>query len=713
MTDKKTPRRVGGRPLPPDSHDRPKRTAGTHIMGQRLGNRPPPASHDAESPGRQGASTQPRLGLGAPVVLAAAFAAMLMVIYGIVMLRGGSSGEGATALLCGMLLFLVASKYLSAVTWSSPEVTALAEYWLPASILLIGFLLSAVAVYEIAQPRTPLAMALSTGFWAASVICFAVGVVWLDRWVLSASHLLTRARTAYPELLLVLGLVAVAFGVRLYALGHFPYPWSGDEATVGMAAQEIIRSHTVDIFNAGWSGNPFPAFYLTVVSVYVLGGSILAVRVASALVGALTVLFLYLLAKELFDRRTALIAAGFLITFPVHLQFSRVGVLTVQDGFFVTFVLWLVIRAVRKDRLAPYLWAGIATGVTLYAYVGGRLVLALAFAALAFVVARRPGFFRSHLRHLGTFLAATVLTVAPMAVFFMQHLQDFNSRFSQVSIIQSGWLAAQLATTGRSLGAILMDQVTRSTLVYIAQPAYAGFFNSPEPYLTFVGSLLFLIGMGVAFQRLRDVPFTLLLTWFWSVVMIGGVLTIGPPANTRMIMTAPAVALFLALGLAKLMDLLAYVRVPDLWQSRLSAVIVVALVVQNGFFYFGPYRAGYYFDDANAEVAMQVGKELQALGPKYTLCMMGLPRMFSGFPTIPFLAPNNPRIDLDPANIAAADLKGYVPALIVATPDNLPSLLELSKRYPGGTWESVQSKMLREVLYFAYVLPGLTAAATP
>jgi hypothetical protein len=240
--------------------------------------------------------------------------------------------------------------------------------------------------------------------------------------------------------------------------------------------------------------------------------------------------------------------------------------------------------------------------------------------------------------------------------------------------------------------------------VYIAQPAYGNFFNSPQPYLTPVASFFFLIGMAYAFQQFLKPPYLILLAWFWAVVFVGGILTIGPPANTRMIMTAPAVALLVALGLVGVVEILSRLGLPALWQKALTTAILVFLVIQNAAFYFGPYRAGYFFDDATAEVAMRAGTELASLGPNYTLCMLGAPRMFSDFPTIPFLAPANPRMDPDPKQIASADLSGHLPAFVVATPDNLTSILDLTERYPGGRFETVPSTSRKETLYYAYIV---------
>lgn len=649
----------------------------------------------------------------AVLVLGGMFAALLLVGAGILFLKDNQVTGGAIAVVVGVALFTFSSRSVGAMPWSADDTNRLLRSWLPSALAVLGGFFAALSAFEVSQPRLPAALWQSSIYWILGLVAFAAGILWLERWLPHPIRWIAWIRANYLECLLAAGIVVLALLARLYALSYHPYPWSGDEATVGMTGQQLMGSRIPDLFNAGWSGNPLPAFYLTALLEAVLGYSILAVRVASAVVGTLSVLFLYLAGREFFGRAIALLSAGFLAALPYHLQFSRVGVLTIQDTLVVALVLWLIVRAVRKDQLRAYMYAGLASGLTVYAYVGGRLVLALAVCAVALVVVTQKGYLRTHIRHLLVYGIGIFVALAPMGVFFLNHLQDFGSRFVQVSIIQSGWLVRTSAQTGRSVLSLLGDQFINSTLVYIAAPAYGSFFNSPQPYLTLVAALLFLLGMGVAFQKIRQAPYALLLIWFWSVIFLGGVLTISPPANTRMIMTAPAMALFVAIGISKVLEILVALRVPGRWLTAGTAVLMAGLILQGALFYFGPYRAGHYFDDANAEVAMQAGLELRGLGPDYNFIMIGLPRMFSGFPTVVFLDPQNPRTDIQPADAATADLSGKLPAFIVATPDNLAPLQQIAGRFPGGKFETVPSQSRNETLYYAYIVSSPTGQTVP
>jgi hypothetical protein len=256
------------------------------------------------------------------------------------------------------------------------------------------------------------------------------------------------------------------------------------------------------------------------------------------------------------------------------------------------------------------------------------------------------------------------------------------------------------------VGAILWKQTTDTVLVYVSQPAVSNFFNSPSAYLTVLGAIFFLFGMGFAFVKFFETRMIAILAWFWSVVIIGGILTLSPPANTRLVMTLPAVAIFIALGIFKFTDFIRSLKIiNERWQTILGAVIIAILLFQNAFFYFGVYRTQDYFEDASGEFGQQVGLELQKLGPNCDYYLFGTPRVFAAFPTTVFLDPNTTMTDLTTNSIDTLSLRPKKAAIFVAIPENRSDLNLVSQKYPGGTWIQEARRYKVEVLYYAYILP--------
>jgi hypothetical protein len=268
------------------------------------------------------------------------------------------------------------------------------------------------------------------------------------------------------------------------------------------------------------------------------------------------------------------------------------------------------------------------------------------------------------------------------------------------------WLLDEMKRTGTSIASILWKQFTDTVLVYISQPAIGNFFNSSQPYLSILGSFFFIFGMVYTFVKIKEPRMMTLLVWFWSIIFLGGVLTLSPPANTRLLMTSPAVAIFLALGITQFLGILNRMNLfSSRWQTIISVGLLITLGIQNIAYYFGNYRNQNLFQDATGELTQMVGLELKELGPDYDYYLFGLPRVFAAFPSIEFLCPENKMVDLNSDMINTLVLNEGKSNLFVAIPENRSDLERIKDKYPGGSWEEVGRRYKEETLYYAYILP--------
>lgn len=133
-----------------------------------------------------------------------------------------------------------------------------------------------------------------------------------------------------PKILLIIILI-LAFGLRVYKLDSIPPSLSWDETTVGYNAYAIAN------FGKDEYGNAFPLFfksfgddkhplhiYFTALSVKLLGLNEFSTRLPSALFGVFNVLLIYFLAKLLFGKQwLGLISSVFLAISPYNIHFSR------------------------------------------------------------------------------------------------------------------------------------------------------------------------------------------------------------------------------------------------------------------------------------------------------------------------------------------------------------------------------------------------------
>jgi len=86
-------------------------------------------------------------------------------------------------------------------------------------------------------------------------------------------------------------------------------------------------------------------------------------RYINAVVGALTVVITYLLAKIMFNKRVGLLAAFFLAFNFRHVLSSHIGVPDVFNGFFTAFSLYASFLLFKKNTTRNYLFAGLIAGI--------------------------------------------------------------------------------------------------------------------------------------------------------------------------------------------------------------------------------------------------------------------------------------------------------------------------------------------------------------
>ena len=644
----------------------------------------------------------------APLFRAGALAVSLLAVFISILFLRQQASMAAAAGLVGALAAVTASARLldrhpltpDDARTTGPILLRSAAWAFVLAVALVGLALTSTGGSDAWTHR------LAVAAWLSSIVLGRLLVV--PR--LSGSTLPRSAaaliRAHRRDIVAAAVLFAGALTVRLLWLTDHPYPWSADEASVGLEARRILAGAIVNFFETGWSSQPNWSFVPTAISVGLLGDSIATVRLPSVVAGALAVVLTYAAGGQLFGRRVALVAAVCLATLPYHVHFSRLGFQNINDSLMSALVCWLAWRAVAGNSPARYYLAGVASGLCFYSYVGTRLVPVLAVGMLALLAIARRGYARDHRRGLAAFGLALVLTAAPQALFFARQPDIFRNRLNDESLLFNGWVARQAAETGATAWQVVAMQFTRTVLVFIASPAPGNLFASPGPYLGLLASVLFLVGMGYALARWRSPAHLVILAWFWSVVIIGGVLTMNPPANTRLLMTCPPLALLIGLGATRLSEHLVSSGVlPGRAVVPLVAGVVALITWQQSSFYLGEYRSRLYFQDANSEFAMEAGLKARELGPDTAIYVIGAPRVNAAIPTTRYIAPSNPRVDLSPDAVGTAIPPRQRRAAYFAIPENLHALATLAGRYPGGTRGRVYRRPKPgEVLFEYYIV---------
>jgi len=299
----------------------------------------------------------------------------------------------------------------------------------------------------------------------------------------------------------------LALILRIYKLGIFPYGFHADEARVGWQSSQgkLLPLY----YNTFGDFRPTGIFYTVMPSVFLFGKTELAVRFPSALIGALTILPLFLFVEQLTkNKRLAFISAFFLAISPWHMEVARATSEATIAAFLTLWALYYFLKLIEtgdKKFLIRTL------GLTLLSYLfyhSTRIVTPLFFALTAM-------YFKSSKKFvwytvLGTFLLTILFGLDPSS----------RGRLSQVSVLGDTDIKYEIA--------IARDFVNNKYVIYTKRfiNEYAKYFGADfligygaKPYryttpgigiLTFIEAFLFVMGL-IQIAKKKENPLPLLL----------------------------------------------------------------------------------------------------------------------------------------------------------------------------------------------------------
>ncbi len=501
-------------------------------------------------------------------------------------------------------------------------------------------------------------------------------------------------RQTWLELATVAGLTALALLLRVAALDQVPFTLGGDEAWHGLLARQVLRGELRNPFQMSYMSMPNAFYWPLSWSLWLAGNSLFGLRLLAALAGAASVPLFYLLVRGSWGTRTALLAALFLAAYDYHVHYSRLGANNVWDPLFVIVTLWAVDRGLSGgkegerpgNRSRYFLLAGLVMGLSTYFYTGARLLPLLVLVYMAFVAWQE----RRHLPQVGTHLAllavAFLVAAGPMLDFALTHPNEWNARINQVGILQSGWLAREPGLTGKTTTRILTEQFLRSAGAFHVFPDRTVWYGTDRPLLGLLAGIFALLGMGWAVTHWRQPRHFLLLLWFWSVIVTGGMLTESPPSSQRLVMAIPAVAVLVAVGLEQAVGLGRRILALDRrWEQGLLGLLVLVLAAGSIHFYFADYTPQRRYGGENGETATMMGRYLADLEGDYTAYLLGAPRLYWRFGTMMFLAPDVPGQDVvEPLTVPPDFVDPSRGAVFLLLPERASELAWIEQAYPAG-----------------------------
>lgn len=340
--------------------------------------------------------------------------------------------------------------------------------------------------------------------------------------------------------------IALAVYFRFWQLNHLPPGLYEDEAANGLDVFKI-QHHDFRPFYSTNNGREALFFYLQAIFVTVMGNTVLALRIAPALIGVAAVLMTYLLCKEWFSRRTALLASLMMATGSWAVTISRNGFRAGMVPLMIALTLWLVTKAVKQRRWYWYALTGISYGAGFYTYLSWRVTPLVLLLVMGFALVTHREWIKKFWKMSLIIGLFTALTLVPMGLYAARHPQEILTTRSAVSFTNPELNHGQpLQTLAKTIG--------KTALMF----NFRGDSNNRQglaglPMLNAFVGIMFLLGLILALRRFKDIRYFTLLSIF-GVMLLPEILTAeGIPHGLRAIGVLPVVYIFAAIGISELL----------------------------------------------------------------------------------------------------------------------------------------------------------------
>jgi 4-amino-4-deoxy-L-arabinose transferase-like glycosyltransferase len=352
-------------------------------------------------------------------------------------------------------------------------------------------------------------------------------------------------------------IVCAAFYLRAVRIADIP---------PGASMEEALAIHIVNIINSGAQVPVFlhdvlfqvSSFYYYILAIYTkfFALSITNIRMLSVAGGSLGVIFIYLLGRELYGRRTGLLASLFMAVSCVHLIYSTVAWLWIFVPLFASAAFYFYLVGERKGKTIYFVMSGLMLGIGLYYYNAAKLapfVLAAYWIALFIKKDTRP-FIVNNFRSLSAVVIMAVVIFLPVLQYAVAHPDLYFAGIKTQSVFRGHEQEFFSPNFQLSFSKHILDVF----LMFTTKSSKYGYFNYPlKPLLDPLSSFFLLTGLAVILGGIRKKNNIFMLIFLAAAIYPAVMSFHGEDPNTqRAILVIPAVILAAAAGFDALLSFL-------------------------------------------------------------------------------------------------------------------------------------------------------------
>lgn len=397
------------------------------------------------------------------------------------------------------------------------------------------------------------------GLWVLSTALF-VRALWVSgppqarSWFGRAWNFVSQPRwgLVFSRWTLVLALaLAVIIFFRVYRMYQVPSDMISDHAEKLLDIYDVLHGQP-SIFFPRNTGREAFQFYLTaaIILLFKTGYTYISLKIGTIAAGIFTLPFIYLLGKELGNRRVGLVALFFAGIAYWPNVISRFGLRFPLYPLFVAPTLYYLVRGLRRMNRNDFVLSGIFLGIGLHGYTPIRALPFVVILAVALYVLHRQS--KGYRRE--AFLGLVLVGFFSLVVFLplLRYALENPTMFFYRTATRMGTLERPLP--GPAL-TILLENTWRSLTMFFWSDGVVWVQSIPmRPALDFISAGLFFAGLVLVLVRyIRNrhwVDLFLLLSI--PVLMLPSILSLAfPDENPSLVRSGGAIVpVFILVGLA-------------------------------------------------------------------------------------------------------------------------------------------------------------------
>lgn len=496
--------------------------------------------------------------------------------------------------------------------------------------------------------------------------------------------MIINQKVYYALIPIVLFLISLI--IYVFKLDHIPSGFHVDEVALSNFSLKLLNGQITTLIGVGEHNHPIVSFLPQTLSLELLGRTVFAARLPSAIISALAIPIYYLLVKYLFGTKTALISSVLFLCSHLWIAMSRLALNNSQIVFFELTTFFFLFLALNKNKLFYFFLTGMGCGLMFYLYAGYRivpLIVAIIFIYDTFIKKRKNINFIDSLLKIVIIILGFLIISFPQINYFYQHPYAFTSRNNDISILGNGAEATQWKQNNypnKNNFQILSSQILKTFMISPDSHDTSGQYGYPKKVLDPISFVLVLLGLLFCVYRIKESKYLFLILWFFITLLFGNILAIDPFFLPRATGALSVIFIFSGLFLSKISNLDRHSQTIKIGLYAIIVIVIISVAAINLKIYFVDSEKQ-MFGDPNKYTATKIAYYLKPLENRYTIIFLTAPLLNSGYTS--FISP------YQKAYVDIADPNSYTPQkntkiVYVIDPSYTRLLNDIKKINPNG-----------------------------